>query len=142
MHALAKLGKSKLQVGRIAPAMLLSALLTACAAPPPSAPVVAAPAPTPAPAPAVVAGVPDFTQITQTSCPGSAASYDEWVARFGFDAIGGLIAGVLAASFGASRTLMLEGGLLLLFMLFLQARKARLRERIVQAGPPLPVEST
>ncbi len=63
-------------------------------------------------------------------------------ARFGFDAIGGLIAGVLAASFGASRTLMLEGGLLLLFMLFLQARKARLRERIVQAGPPLPVEST
>ncbi len=63
-------------------------------------------------------------------------------ARFGFDAIGGLIAGVLAASFGASRTLLVEGGVLLLFVLFLQARQARLRERIVQAGPPLPAEST
>ena len=61
---------------------------------------------------------------------------------FGFDAIGGLIAGVLAASFGASRTLLVEGGVLLLFVLFLQARQARLRERIVQAGPPLPAEST
>jgi membrane-bound lytic murein transglycosylase B len=83
MGALAKLGKSKMQAGKMVPAMLLTALLTACAAPPPPAPVVATPAPAPAPAPAAVAGVPDFTQITQTSCPGTAASYDEWVARFG-----------------------------------------------------------
>jgi MFS family permease len=55
-------------------------------------------------------------------------------ARFGFDAVGGLIAGVLAASLGANRTLLVEGGLLLVFVLFLQARKARLRERIVEAG--------
>jgi MFS family permease len=55
-------------------------------------------------------------------------------ARFGFDAIGGLIAGVLAASLGAGRTLLVEGGLLLLFLLFLEARRVRLRERVVEAG--------
>jgi MFS family permease len=53
-------------------------------------------------------------------------------ARFGFDAIGGLIAGLLAAWLGASRTLLVEGGLLLLFVMFLESRKARLRARIVQ----------
>lgn len=63
-------------------------------------------------------------------------------ARFGFDAIGGLLAGVLAARMGAGRTLLVEGGLLLLFVLFLQARKARLRAGIMRAGSPLPAGST
>lgn len=62
-------------------------------------------------------------------------------ARFGFDAIGGLVAGVLAATLGASRTLLVEGGLLLLFVLFLEARKGRLRERIVQADATLRISS-
>jgi MFS family permease len=58
-------------------------------------------------------------------------------ARFGFDAIGGLIAGVLAGALGAGRTLLLEGGLLLAFFLFLQARKARLREQVLRSDPQL-----
>ena len=69
---------------RLVSAALLTGLLTGCAAQPTQPPVAAAPAaPAPAPAAPTAATVPDFTQITQTSCPGQTASYQEWVARFG-----------------------------------------------------------
>lgn len=53
-------------------------------------------------------------------------------ARFGFDAVGGLLAGLAASRIGAGATLLAEGGLLLLFVGFLLTRRARL---LAQAGP-------
>lgn len=51
-------------------------------------------------------------------------------ARFGFDALGGLLAGFVASSFGAAATLLAEGAVLLLFVLVLFARRQRLREQL------------
>lgn len=51
--------------------------------------------------------------------------------RFGFDALGGLLAGVLASHFGAGPTLLGEGVVLLGFVVFLWGRRQRLIE---QAG--------
>lgn len=51
-------------------------------------------------------------------------------ARFGFDALGGLLAGFVASSFGAAATLLAEGSVLLLFVLVLFARRQRLREQL------------
>ena len=51
-------------------------------------------------------------------------------ARFGFDAVGGLLAGFLASAIGARATLMLEGGLLLVFVVFLTGRRQRLLDQI------------
>jgi MFS family permease len=47
-------------------------------------------------------------------------------ARFGFDALGGLLAGFIASALGAGPTLLAEGVALLGFVLFLRSRKARL----------------
>jgi MFS family permease len=55
-------------------------------------------------------------------------------ARFGFDAIGGLLAGLLAAALGASLTLCLEGLLLLAFLLFLLTRRQRLRKQVANSA--------
>ena len=82
MDALTGKTSSQARSGKIVSAALLAALLTGCAAQPTQPPVATAPAPAPAPA-APVPGVPDFTQLTQTSCPGTTPSYAEWVARFG-----------------------------------------------------------
>ena len=46
--------------------------------------------------------------------------------HFGFDALGGLLAGLLATAFGAAHTLLLEGALLLLFVAFVLTRRRRL----------------
>lgn len=51
-------------------------------------------------------------------------------ARFGFDALGGLLAGFLATAFGAGRTLLAEGVVLLLFVVFLFNRRQRLTEQV------------
>lgn len=47
-------------------------------------------------------------------------------ARFGFDAVGGLLAGVLATVLGAGHSLLLEGALLLCFIAFVLTRRQRL----------------
>lgn len=47
-------------------------------------------------------------------------------ARFGFDALGGLLAGMLASALGARSTLLLEGCVLLVFMVFLLSRRKQL----------------
>ncbi len=47
-------------------------------------------------------------------------------ARFGFDAIGGLVAGLIATMLGAAHTLLGEGIVLMLFIFFLLARRTRL----------------
>lgn len=47
-------------------------------------------------------------------------------ARFGFDAIGGLLAGFIATALGANNTLLIEGFILLLFVVFLLKRQSRL----------------
>ena len=57
-------------------------------------------------------------------------------ARFGFDAIGGLIAGFLATLFGARHTLFGEGVVLLLFVAFLLTRRVRLMTTIAQNHAP------
>lgn len=51
-------------------------------------------------------------------------------ARFGFDALGGLLAGFVAVGIGADRTLLIEGIVLLLFMIFLLTRRQRLAAQI------------
>lgn len=56
-------------------------------------------------------------------------------ARFGFDALGGLIAGLLATALGAGVTLALEGGVLLGFVLFLLSRRRALRQAIDRHDP-------
>ena len=50
--------------------------------------------------------------------------------RFGFDAIGGLLAGLLAARIGAPLTLVLEGGVLLVFCIWLLGRRRVLRQQV------------
>ncbi len=55
-------------------------------------------------------------------------------ARFGFDAIGGLLAGIIAAAIGASLTMAVEGGVLLLFLLFLLSRRRRLRQQVANSA--------
>ena len=57
-------------------------------------------------------------------------------ARFGFDAIGGLIAGLSATPFGARHTLFSEGVVLLLFVAFLLTRRVRLMATIAQNHAP------
>ena len=47
-------------------------------------------------------------------------------ARFGFDALGGLLAGLLATYFGAAHTLMAEAVLLLVFVAWMSRRRQRL----------------
>ena len=47
-------------------------------------------------------------------------------ARFGFDAVGGLLAGVLATVLGAGHSLLLEGAVLLCFVAFVLTRRQRL----------------
>lgn len=47
-------------------------------------------------------------------------------ARFGFDALGGLLAGFVAVAFGAGNTLLAEGGVLAVFVVFLLTRRQRL----------------
>ncbi len=54
-------------------------------------------------------------------------------ARFGFDALGGLLAGFIAASFGAGHTLLVEGGVLLCFVVFLFSRRERLVAQVTAA---------
>lgn len=51
-------------------------------------------------------------------------------ARFGFDALGGLLAGFIASYAGAGHTLMGEGVALLLFVLFLSTRRQRLLAQV------------
>jgi MFS family permease len=50
--------------------------------------------------------------------------------RFGFDALGGLIGGLLAAQWGAATTLVVEGALLLLFVGFLLTRRRALLTQV------------
>jgi MFS family permease len=52
--------------------------------------------------------------------------------RFGFDALGGLLAGFLAALAGAGPTLIGEGVVLLGFVVFLMARRERLMARVTR----------
>lgn len=52
--------------------------------------------------------------------------------RFGFDALGGLLAGFLAALAGAGATLIGEGVVLLGFVVFLMARRERLIARVAR----------
>ena len=51
-------------------------------------------------------------------------------ARFGFDALGGLLAGFLASRYGAAPTLIGEGLVLLLFVIFLFGRRRRLLSQV------------
>lgn len=55
-------------------------------------------------------------------------------ARFGFDALGGLLAGFLASHFGAAPTLIGEGAVLLLFVVYLLGRRRRLLAQVAAAG--------
>jgi len=52
--------------------------------------------------------------------------------RFGFDAIGGLCAGLLATALGAGHTLLIEGIVLLMFVIFLLTRYSRLLQAVVK----------
>ncbi|MCK6396842.1 MFS transporter, partial [Zoogloea sp.] len=52
--------------------------------------------------------------------------------RFGFDALGGLVAGLVAAWLGARYTLLLEGLVLAGFVGFLLTRRHRLRAALVE----------
>ena len=54
-------------------------------------------------------------------------------ARFGFDALGGLLAGFVASWLGAGHTLLLEGGALLLFVVFLFTRRQSLLAQVAKA---------
>jgi MFS family permease len=47
-------------------------------------------------------------------------------ARFGFDALGGLLAGFIAGAIGAGHTLLWEGAALAAFVVFLLSRSRRL----------------
>ena len=53
-------------------------------------------------------------------------------ARFGFDALGGLLAGFVATYLGAGPTLLIEGGILLFFVVFLALRRQRLAEAVAR----------
>jgi MFS family permease len=54
-------------------------------------------------------------------------------ARFGFDALGGLLAGFVAVGVGAGDTLLIEGCALLIFVVFLFNRRQRLQMQIAVA---------
>lgn len=54
-------------------------------------------------------------------------------ARFGFDALGGLIAGFVAGFVGAGQTLLYEGIALFLFVIFLLSRRHRLTAQVSAA---------
>ena len=54
-------------------------------------------------------------------------------ARFGFDALGGLLAGFVAARLGARSTLLLESGVLFVFVLFLLTKRSRLHHEILES---------
>jgi MFS family permease len=54
-------------------------------------------------------------------------------ARFGFDALGGLFAGVLAGAIGAAPTLLVEGSLLLAFVFVLLGGRQRLAAQLSEA---------
>ena len=54
-------------------------------------------------------------------------------ARFGFDALGGLLAGFVAVAAGAGNTLLGEGHVLLVFVAFLLTRRARLAATVSAA---------
>lgn len=54
-------------------------------------------------------------------------------ARFGFDALGGLLAGFVASWLGAGRTLLIEGGVLLFFVVFIFSRRQRLLAQVAAA---------
>ncbi len=54
-------------------------------------------------------------------------------ARFGFDALGGLLAGFVAAGLGAGQTLLIEGCVLSFFVVFLFTRRRRLQRQIAVA---------
>ncbi|MCG2579195.1 MFS transporter [Dechloromonas sp. XY25] len=54
-------------------------------------------------------------------------------ARFGFDALGGLLAGFVAAALGAGQTLVLEGAALTVFVLFLLTLRQRLAAQVSAA---------
>lgn len=58
-------------------------------------------------------------------------------ARFGFDALGGLVAGLLATILGADHTLLFEGVLLLLFFVFLLTRRSRLLSAVAEGQSQL-----
>lgn len=51
-------------------------------------------------------------------------------ARFGFDALGGLLAGFVAVALGAGQTLLLEGAVLTVFVLFLLTLRQRLTAQV------------
>lgn len=53
-------------------------------------------------------------------------------ARFGFDALGGLIAGFIAARFGAPNTLLFEGAVLLGGAVWLASHRHRLRREVTE----------
>ena len=53
-------------------------------------------------------------------------------ARFGFDAVGGLLAGLLATALGARYTLLFEGALLLLFVAFVLTLRQRLQRAVAE----------
>eukprot|EP01034_Spumella_vulgaris_P012228 gene12228-15572_t len=51
-------------------------------------------------------------------------------ARFGFDALGGLVAGFVAGALGAGQTLLYEGIALFFFVIFLLSRRHRLTAQV------------
>ena len=53
-------------------------------------------------------------------------------ARFGFDALGGLLAGFIASAIGPGRTMLLEGVVLLGFVAFLASRRERLAGHVAR----------
>lgn len=59
-------------------------------------------------------------------------------ARFGFDALGGLLAGLLASHFGAGPTLLGEGSVLLVFLVFLLSRRQGFAAWLAQHSPSRP----
>ena len=59
-------------------------------------------------------------------------------ARFGFDALGGLLAGVIAAALGAGPTLVGEGVVLVLFVLHLAGRARRLADQVAEHAASRP----
>lgn len=52
--------------------------------------------------------------------------------RFGFDAIGGLLAGLLAAQIGVQRAMLLEGVVLAVFVIWTLRVRGRLRDEVVR----------
>lgn len=84
MAAFVRRSRNRQQVQAIA-VLAFAVALAACAVPSPPAPAAAPATPAVAEAPPAPASgmAPDFTSIQQTSCPGQAPSYQEWVARFG-----------------------------------------------------------